>query len=81
LAPLLRNDLQAAALDLRPSLRVTLDAGLAAGALGGIVSGSGPTCVFLGRDRAHAAEIAGRVEASGTCTAAFAVAGPATVES
>ncbi len=81
LAPHLRNDLQAAALDLRPSLRATLDAGLAAGALGGIVSGSGPTCVFLGRDGAHAAQIAGRVDASGTCAATFAVAGPAAVES
>jgi 4-diphosphocytidyl-2-C-methyl-D-erythritol kinase len=79
-APLLRNDLQAAALDLRPSLRATLDAGLAAGALGGIVSGSGPTCVFLGRDRTHAADLADRMEASRMCSAAYAVAGPASVE-
>lgn len=43
----MRNDLQAAALDLRPELAETIEFGLAHGALGGIVSGSGPTCVFL----------------------------------
>src|SRR3712207_5805835 len=43
----LHNDLQAAALRLRPALRKTLDAGMARGALGAVVSGSGPTCAFL----------------------------------
>ena len=46
-APLLHNDLQPAALDLRPELGDLLAAGEAAGALRGLVSGSGPTCVFL----------------------------------
>jgi 4-diphosphocytidyl-2-C-methyl-D-erythritol kinase len=41
------NDLQAAAIDLRPGLADTLGAGLAGGALAAIVSGSGPTCAFL----------------------------------
>ena len=41
LAPLLGNDLQAAALSLDPGLRRTLRAGIEAGALAGIVSGSG----------------------------------------
>ena len=41
------NDLQVAALRLRPSLRRTLDAGRELGALGSVVSGSGPTCAFL----------------------------------
>ena len=41
------NDLQPAALALRPSLRSVLDAGAELGALAGMVSGSGPTCVFL----------------------------------
>lgn len=57
------NDLQPAALALRPSLRSVLDAGAELGALAGMVSGSGPTCVFLaqGRDAAIAlvAEMAG----------------------
>ncbi len=47
LAPLLGNDLQPAALSLDPGLRRTLRAGVEAGALAGIVSGSGPTCAFL----------------------------------
>lgn len=54
----LRNDLQEAACDLRPELRETLDAGLAHGALGGIVSGSGPTCAFLTRDETAAMDLA-----------------------
>lgn len=47
LARALHNDLQAAALDLRPDLAALIATGEAAGALRGIVSGSGPTCVFL----------------------------------
>lgn len=47
LGDLLSNDLQPAAIDLQPSLRDVLDAGLAAGALGALVSGSGPTVAFL----------------------------------
>ncbi len=46
-AKLLVNDLQAAACELRPDLAATLASGLAAGALGALVSGSGPTCAFL----------------------------------
>ncbi|HEX6651421.1 MAG TPA: 4-(cytidine 5'-diphospho)-2-C-methyl-D-erythritol kinase [Thermoleophilaceae bacterium] len=55
----LQNDLQPAALSLRPDLQDRLDALLAAGALGAAVSGSGPTCFGLFPDRAaaeHAAE-------------------------
>ena len=54
----LHNDLQEAALSLRPVLGRVLEAGADLGALGGIVSGSGPTCVFLARDREHALDIA-----------------------
>ncbi|MGW4354872.1 4-(cytidine 5'-diphospho)-2-C-methyl-D-erythritol kinase, partial [Nocardia sp. NPDC004582] len=67
LAPLLGNDLQAAALSLKPDLRRTLRAGVAAGALAGIVSGSGPTCAFLCESEeaavAVAAELAGDARA------------------
>lgn len=59
LAAALHNDLQPAAVDLRPDLADTLAAGEAAGALRGVVSGSGPTCVFLARDADHAREVAG----------------------
>jgi 4-diphosphocytidyl-2-C-methyl-D-erythritol kinase len=50
LARALHNDLQVAALDLRPDLSRLIEAGESAGALRGIVSGSGPTCVFLAAD-------------------------------
>ncbi len=58
LAGALGNDLQAAALSLRPQLADVLKAGRAAGALAGIVSGSGPTCVFLAYDAAEADMVA-----------------------
>ncbi|MFC4033752.1 4-(cytidine 5'-diphospho)-2-C-methyl-D-erythritol kinase [Streptomyces polygonati] len=54
----LANDLQPAALSLRPELRDTLAAGTAAGALAALVSGSGPTCAFLAPDAAAATRIA-----------------------
>lgn len=62
LAGLLRNDLQAAALRLRPDLSRILDAGSHAGALAGIVSGSGPTCAFLCADEQTAHYVAAEVE-------------------
>lgn len=43
----LHNDLEPAAFSLRPELRELRDAGVEFGALGGIVSGSGPTVAFL----------------------------------
>lgn len=43
----LTNDLQEAALSLRPELGEVLDAGMECGALGGVVSGSGPTVALL----------------------------------
>jgi 4-diphosphocytidyl-2-C-methyl-D-erythritol kinase len=54
LAAALRNDLQAAAVDLRPELGDLIEVGERAGALRGIVSGSGPTCMFLCSDRGSA---------------------------
>ena len=54
LAAVLRNDLQPAAVDLRPELGELILAGERAGALRGIISGSGPTCLFLCSDRGSA---------------------------
>lgn len=54
LAAHLDNDLQAPALHVRPDLREVLDLGTTSGALQGIVSGSGPTCVFLCADHPSA---------------------------
>ncbi|WP_328913885.1 MULTISPECIES: 4-(cytidine 5'-diphospho)-2-C-methyl-D-erythritol kinase [unclassified Streptomyces] len=58
LAGALANDLQSAALSLRPGLAGTLAAGTDAGALAGLVSGSGPTCAFLAPDADTAVKIA-----------------------
>lgn len=54
LAAALDNDLQRAALSLRPVLEDRLEALREAGALGAAVSGSGPTCFGLFDDRAAA---------------------------
>lgn len=54
LAAALRNDLEVAAIDLRPELGELIAAGERAGALRGLVSGSGPTCLFLCADRGSA---------------------------
>jgi 4-diphosphocytidyl-2-C-methyl-D-erythritol kinase len=75
--PLLSNDLQAAALSLQPELRRTLAAGLEYGALGAIVSGSGPTCAFLAKDAAHAADLAVALTGAGVCRAVARASGPA----
>ncbi|HEY9409174.1 MAG TPA: 4-(cytidine 5'-diphospho)-2-C-methyl-D-erythritol kinase [Jiangellaceae bacterium] len=73
----LHNDLQVPALDLRPELATTLAAARRLGALGGVVSGSGPTCVALARDAAHADDLAAGLRREPACVAAHAVVGPA----
>ncbi|HEX6686514.1 MAG TPA: 4-(cytidine 5'-diphospho)-2-C-methyl-D-erythritol kinase [Candidatus Limnocylindrales bacterium] len=72
----LGNDLQAAALSLMPELEATLEAGRDAGAHAAFVSGSGPTCVFLAEDEAHAGELAEALREGGVCRAAQAAIGP-----
>jgi 4-diphosphocytidyl-2-C-methyl-D-erythritol kinase len=57
----LENDLQQAALSLRPDLEKHLEALRAAGALGAAVSGSGPTCFGLFMDRRAAEEAAASI--------------------
>jgi 4-diphosphocytidyl-2-C-methyl-D-erythritol kinase len=54
LAPAMENDLEAAALSLRPERGATLDALRDAGALAARLSGSGPTAFGLFEDRAAA---------------------------
>ncbi|WNO74074.1 4-(cytidine 5'-diphospho)-2-C-methyl-D-erythritol kinase [Streptomyces sp. AM8-1-1] len=77
LAAALSNDLQPAALSLRPSLRTTLDTGLAAGALAALVSGSGPTTAFLVKDEDTAESVAQALRSSATCRAARVAVSPA----
>lgn len=75
--PLLINDLQPAALSLQPLLRRALSAGKEHGALGAIVSGSGPTCAFLAADADAARDLAVAVTGAGVCRAVVQVSGPA----
>ncbi|MGP9020365.1 4-(cytidine 5'-diphospho)-2-C-methyl-D-erythritol kinase [Streptomyces sp. BR1] len=77
LAATLTNDLQPAAVSLRPSLTDTLAVGTKAGALAALVSGSGPTTAFLAEDEASARKIADALTASGTCRSARVAASPA----
>lgn len=76
LAPLLGNDLQAAALSLAPGLRRTLRAGVAAGALAGIVSGSGPTCAFLCAEADAAVRVSAELAGAGVCRTVRVASGP-----
>jgi 4-diphosphocytidyl-2-C-methyl-D-erythritol kinase len=72
----LSNDLQAPAISLFPALRKTLDVGLESGALGALVSGSGPTCLFLARDARHATDLAVALSGAGVCRTVTRVSGP-----
>jgi 4-diphosphocytidyl-2-C-methyl-D-erythritol kinase len=76
LAELLGNDLQAAAVSLRPGLRRTLRAGVSAGALAGVVSGSGPTCAFLCTDGESALKVAAELAGAGVCRTVRVAHGP-----
>jgi 4-diphosphocytidyl-2-C-methyl-D-erythritol kinase len=73
----LLNDLQAAACSLRPALRLVLDVGIDYGALGGIVSGSGPTVAFLVSDEEHAMDLTVALSASGVVSSITRAIGPA----
>ncbi len=74
LADCLHNDLQAPAMRLQPGLAATIEVGEKAGALAGIVSGSGPTVAFLVADRDAALEV--QVELSAAGLVALRATGP-----
>ena len=76
LAPQLANDLQEAALSLRPDLGEVLAAGMEYGALGGIVSGSGPTTAFLVEDNEAGIDLAVALTASGVVRDVRRASGP-----
>jgi 4-diphosphocytidyl-2-C-methyl-D-erythritol kinase len=75
--PLLGNELQPAAVSLRPDLRRTLAVGREYGALGAIVSGSGPTCAFLVADAHRAMDLVIALTGAGVCRSAVRAVGPA----
>lgn len=68
LAAHMHNDLQPAALDLRPELAQVIAVAEQAGALRAIVSGSGPTIAALAKDAASAQRIGRALSASGLCS-------------
>jgi 4-diphosphocytidyl-2-C-methyl-D-erythritol kinase len=70
------NDLQSAACSLRPALRLVLDVGNDYGAQGGIVSGSGPTVVFLVEDEERALDLTVALSASGVVAGVLRATGP-----
>ncbi len=72
----LGNDLQAAAVSMRPELRRTLRAGVESGALAGVVSGSGPSCAFLCEDADAAVRAAAELAGAGVCRTVRVVQGP-----
>ncbi|OPF73164.1 4-(cytidine 5'-diphospho)-2-C-methyl-D-erythritol kinase [Streptomyces antioxidans] len=76
LAASISNDLEATATALRPELTRTLKAGQAAGALAGMLCGTGATMAFLATDRPEAERIAERLLASEACASAFVADGP-----
>ncbi|MCW2620473.1 MAG: 4-(cytidine 5-diphospho)-2-C-methyl-D-erythritol kinase [Frankiales bacterium] len=73
----LTNDLQPAAVALRPDLDRLLAQGRELGALGVLVSGSGPTVALLAQDSRHADELATELLALGSCRAVRRADGPA----
>jgi 4-diphosphocytidyl-2-C-methyl-D-erythritol kinase len=73
----LANDLQPAAISLYPALRKTLDAGREFGALGALVSGSGPTCFFLTASESRALDLAVALSGAGVCRSVARATGPA----
>jgi 4-diphosphocytidyl-2-C-methyl-D-erythritol kinase len=70
------NDLQLAACSLRPAIRLVLDVGQEYGALGSIVSGSGPTVAFLVADQDSGLDLAVALTSSGVVGSVVQAYGP-----
>ncbi len=70
------NDLQNPACSLRPALSLVLEVGRDYGALGAIVSGSGPTVAFLVADEEAGLDLAVALTASGVVGSVARATGP-----
>ena len=68
----LSNDLQPAALRLRPELAQSLGYGLEGSAHGAVLSGSGPSCLFLTESELHAIQVAGWLKGYGLGPVSYA---------
>ncbi len=73
----LSNDLQDAAIRLAPRLADVISAAREEGALGAMVSGSGPTVAALARSRHHAHAIAAALSSAGVADSVLVASGPA----
>jgi 4-diphosphocytidyl-2-C-methyl-D-erythritol kinase len=73
----LSNDLQGPAVSMFPALRKTLAAGVELGALGALVSGSGPTCLFLTGSAGQATDLAVGLSGAGVCRSVATATGAA----
>jgi 4-diphosphocytidyl-2-C-methyl-D-erythritol kinase len=73
----LHNDLGPSAVALMPRLATTMAAARELGALGVVVSGSGPTVAALASGRAHAQRIAAELTLAGIADQLLVAAGPA----
>ena len=78
------NDLQPAACSLRPALKLALSAGMDSGAIGAIVSGSGPTVAFLAKSEEASIDLAVALSSTGAVSqlgrAHSPVGGPKVIE-
>jgi 4-diphosphocytidyl-2-C-methyl-D-erythritol kinase len=72
----LHNDLQAAALSLRPELEAALAVGAECGALGAVVSGSGPTLLLLASGPEHGLDLATSLAGAQVCDDVLRAHGP-----
>lgn len=70
------NDLEPAALALRPELGQVLEAGRDLGAVASIVSGSGPTVAFLAANESDAVDLSVKLSGESVCRAVKRVSGP-----
>lgn len=70
------NDLEPAALALRPELGQVLEAGRDLGAVASIISGSGPTVAFLAANESDAVDLSVKLSGESVCRAVKRVSGP-----
>jgi 4-diphosphocytidyl-2-C-methyl-D-erythritol kinase len=70
------NDLQPAALRLRPALGRVLETAAELGAVGSVVSGSGPTVALLAVNEAHAVRLAASLAGAGVTRRVRTASGP-----
>lgn len=76
LADVLTNDLQEAAIHLQPRIGEVIEAAMGFGALGALVSGSGPTVALLASGQEGAIDLAVSLTASGVADEVLRAVGP-----